>query len=413
MDTPEIKIGDFLYRDTLFVDLGSNKRHPRASPQDLKVLLLPKSGTAPKDQVAHWYEAQLIHYGLPRSKDKNTAKVRLTNAITAKTLAVPKEVTKMEAEMKKQYATALRKAKSPAGKAALGPKTKEFKSKSSKTTVELEIDGIKLKIDREALKSAKTPVKAKPDISKQKGAKASSAKPLNVATIPPTKSPAPPKPRAAKVSNPKAAIGREISRPMPKQTARRSKPFQYGANSRPTAGPSKVVDHTPHSFREDVDMDDAPPAYESHNFDGHEEPTTRRPGHVQISGTYHFPNPSVRPFELTLQIDQKTQTLWGRFQIDNMQGVVHMGDISRITSGDPITFGWRSENQDSGKMRFGRGCDGTMAFNGEDWVEGRFRGLLFGEDVEFEGNLIDEDGLDVREAQQYWDDFPRKAYGRD
>ena len=60
--------GEFAYRDTLFVDVGGEgKRHPRAPESELKNLL---NGKAPKDEVAHWYEAQLIHYGLQRSKGK-------------------------------------------------------------------------------------------------------------------------------------------------------------------------------------------------------------------------------------------------------------------------------------------------------------------------------------------------------
>jgi len=31
--------------------------------------------------VGHWYEAQLRHYGLPPTKDKNAAKVRLLGAL--------------------------------------------------------------------------------------------------------------------------------------------------------------------------------------------------------------------------------------------------------------------------------------------------------------------------------------------
>lgn len=111
MDVAPIIRDNFVYRDTLFVNIGEGKRHPRASVTELSGLLLPAKGEAPKDQVAHWYEAQLLHYGLPRSKDKNTAKMRLMQAINRDELKVPSEITKMEAEMKKEYANAIRKAK--------------------------------------------------------------------------------------------------------------------------------------------------------------------------------------------------------------------------------------------------------------------------------------------------------------
>ena len=43
--------GEFVYRDTLFVDVGGDgKRHPQASPSELKDLL---NGKVPNDQVGH------------------------------------------------------------------------------------------------------------------------------------------------------------------------------------------------------------------------------------------------------------------------------------------------------------------------------------------------------------------------
>ena len=415
MEPPEIRKGDFVYRDTLFVDLGSNRRHPRASPAELKDLLLPKSGSAPKDQVAHWYEAQLLHYGLPRSKDKNTAKVRLTNAITAKNLLVPKEVVSMEAEMKKDYAGALRKMKSPGGKVAGTKEKKESaaaskaKKSTSKTTVELEIDGMKLKIDRETIDAAKkksSKAKEKEATSKPKGAKASTSKPKSAAAM--KSSPA--KPAAARSSPLKPAS--TASAPRPKQTARRGQSFSHSTSSRPASSPAQTHDHTPYSFRHDVDMDDAPPAYESHDFTHHSDDSSNSSGRVQISGTYFFPRPPVQPFSLALQKDHHTQKFWGRFQIGSKEGVIRIDDTSRIASGDAVSFGWRSEDQNDGFMKFGRGCDGTMAFDGEGWARGTFKGLLYGEHVDFEGSLVNEDGCDVEEMKGVWDDFPRKAYGR-
>jgi len=161
-------------------------------------------------------------------------------------------------------------------------------------------------------------------------------------------------------------------------------------------------------------MDDAPPAYDSHDFTAHSyESVSDSGGPVQISGTYFFPRPPVQPFDLSLQIDQSTQKLWGSFQIGSKEGVIRMDDISRITvSGESVSFNWRSEDQKDEFMKFGRGCDGRMAFDGEGWVTGAFKGLLYGEDVEFEGNLVNGEGCDIREMRAVWDDFPRRAYGR-
>ena len=129
-------------RDTLFVEIGDGKRHPRALPSELKELLLPKRDAAPvKDQVAHFYEAQLIHYGLTRSKDKNTAEVRLTAALRTDGLKVSSEVQKRETEMKKEYAAATRKLKAAEKKstpsAVASPKGKKREADDgASTTIE-------------------------------------------------------------------------------------------------------------------------------------------------------------------------------------------------------------------------------------------------------------------------------------
>jgi hypothetical protein len=471
MAAAEVRNGDFIYRDTLFVDLGPNKCHPRASAQDLKDLLLPKSGSAPKDQVAHWYEAQLIHYGLPRSKDKNTAKVRLTNALASKALALPKEIVAMEGEMKKQYASALRRAKSGGGGAAVaasksgttvvGSKAKKVTTtNTSKTTVELEVDGMKITIDREALSAAaKTKTTtgkstaSKGGITKAKGAKTSDSKPKAATaakTVPakataagksssgkPAASALPPsRPRSEAPkqtarrgnhsgysvtdrpipsSSPEKTIGAAAPKPRAKQTARRGKgsdpSHRTDRDLRAASSPSQTYDHTPYSFQHDVDMDDAPPSYDSIDFNQQRE-SSSTPEEFAISGTYFFPRHSVQPFSLTLQVDERSRRLWGSFHIGSKEGVLCMDDISGIASGEAVSFGWRSEDQDDGFMKFGRGCDGTMEFDGEGWIRGQFHGLMYGEDVEFGGNLVNEEGLDVREMKHIWDEFPRKAYGR-
>ncbi|KAI4121750.1 MAG: hypothetical protein LQ347_006754, partial [Umbilicaria vellea] len=108
----------FVYNGDLYVEVENFNRHKRASIAELTALLRPaqkpsKSAlTAPSaDPVGHWYEAQLLHYGLPPSKTKAVAKVRLLDALNAGKLSVPPEVVRLENEMKKEYQAADRKAK--------------------------------------------------------------------------------------------------------------------------------------------------------------------------------------------------------------------------------------------------------------------------------------------------------------
>ena len=303
MSAPEINKGDFLYRDTLFVNLGPSKCHPRASVSELKALLLPKKGSAPKDQVAHWYEAQLIHYGLPRSKDKNTAKVRLTSAISTG-LAVPADIVQTEADMKKQYASAVRKANTGAGTQSeaisKGKKRKADGSDAgngSSTTVSFNFaDGTTMNVNHQA------GVKAGTDSKKMKAdsapAKKETPKP-KVRAAPKTNSKETPRPK------PKAPTGKiasnpasdrntsstvsqrpiAVSAPRTKQAARRSQPHQYGTNTRsPPTSSQATYDHTPSSFQDlESDEEYAPPAYESLDFDDQYSPA--QSNIVQISGS--------------------------------------------------------------------------------------------------------------------------------
>lgn len=115
---PPVSRGNFHYNGNLYVDVGTLNRHKRATVEEISAILRPdlkKSKKAsldpPKDQVGHWYEAQLIHYGLPPSKDKARAKMRLLEALNHSGLVVPPNIAGMEAELKREYATAERKAK--------------------------------------------------------------------------------------------------------------------------------------------------------------------------------------------------------------------------------------------------------------------------------------------------------------
>ncbi|KAI4260752.1 MAG: hypothetical protein LQ352_000144 [Teloschistes flavicans] len=109
----------FYYNGDLYVETGNLNRHKRASVPEITAIIRPdlkkgKTGTLtepPKDQVAHWYEAQLIHYGLPPSKDKARAKMRLLDALNNAKLEVPANVIKVEADLKKEFAAADRKAR--------------------------------------------------------------------------------------------------------------------------------------------------------------------------------------------------------------------------------------------------------------------------------------------------------------
>ncbi|KAF4539037.1 hypothetical protein BFW01_g8170 [Lasiodiplodia theobromae] len=114
---PDIVRDGFAYQGQLLADVGNFNRHPRASEAELTALLRPDKSsktTSQKDQVGHWYVAQLKHYGLPQTKDKNAAKIRLLDALNTGKLKVPADVKKLETALKKEYNAAIRKARAEA-----------------------------------------------------------------------------------------------------------------------------------------------------------------------------------------------------------------------------------------------------------------------------------------------------------
>lgn len=84
--------------DSLFVEASGRSLHRRATLPELRAHF-----DASADRPAHWYEAQLVHYGLPPSRVKGTAKMRLYDAVKGGGLAVPGHMKSVEVGLKKEW----------------------------------------------------------------------------------------------------------------------------------------------------------------------------------------------------------------------------------------------------------------------------------------------------------------------
>jgi hypothetical protein len=145
---PPTRRGDFLYSSVLYADPGNGNHHARASLAELKALLRPEApnlytkGRKPevaipaKDPAWHYYSAQLLHYGLPFTKDKNGAKVRLLDAMNQVQLEVPAWISNLESELKKEWEAENRKLKKgpTAAKSSKGMKSDGPRSQSTNAT---------------------------------------------------------------------------------------------------------------------------------------------------------------------------------------------------------------------------------------------------------------------------------------
>ena len=120
--------GDF------YAEASGHNRHRRATIPELRALF--KNSTDAKDNPAHWYEAQLLHYGLRPSKTKGTAKMRPFEATSAGNLVVPAHIARIETDLKKEWSKRDREAKRALKDHRLPapPASKETKRKSDDGT---------------------------------------------------------------------------------------------------------------------------------------------------------------------------------------------------------------------------------------------------------------------------------------
>lgn len=463
MATPEVVRGEFVYHDALFVTVGELKRHPRASVHELTSLLRPdptQTTSSSKDQVGHWYEAQLLHYGLPRSKEKNTAKMRLLQAINQGVLSVPPNIMKMESEMKKEYLAAARKAKAlsrtkdaPApSKAAQGKKRKQDEhepASGTKTKVTVNVGDMTFDIEQQSVMGQNPPAPVKKPAAKKlkqsdnvaptKAKVGSGSSPIKQtdATAPAQTGPkqTAPSKKLSQLAK-KAAEAKTSNKDMaptktkasgkkavaPKTTSAQSKATEkakaatISTKDRANNKRGKQDSVVGGKAAEGLDyMNEPPPAYSEYDHT-HAQPSSQP---VLILGTYNISAPRIEEqaedcnLELVLVVDNSRGKVWGKFNLESKTGVILMTDLQAVARSEVTTFGWRSQDEHDGSLRFGRGCEGSVEFNGAGLVRGVFRGLMHGQDIEFEGERCGSQHPNdtVSFLEDEWDDFPRRAYG--
>ncbi|KAK8025610.1 hypothetical protein PG990_003433 [Apiospora arundinis] len=214
----------------LYAEVSGHNRHRRATLAELKTHFDKGSD---KDHPAHWFEAQLIHYGLPPSKTKAVARMRLFDAVKVAgdkggTLKVPAHVSKLEGELKKEWTKLDREAKkalkSTGGTA--GPSTATIATKKAGTKRKAE-ESVDVTVNVAGINIT---------VSKTGTAATSSATQSSSKKIKTTAATTP------KATAPKAAIpkGATKATATPKTTTTKAKAAPKSATPR-TATPSKSV----------------------------------------------------------------------------------------------------------------------------------------------------------------------------
>lgn len=291
---PPVTNGKFSYNvDTFYVAASGGQIHRRAAPAEIKALYdTATTDKSTPDHPGHWYEAQLLHYGLPPSKVKATAKMRLLKAVQDGALSVPKESLQIEKNLKKEWKkqdsegnpqaiTKVRTTKTVTTKTVTVSKTVASKTTESKTTTAkaaAKPAATKAVAKPAAVKTAATKaVTPKAAMSKKDTAprtvasKATAAKPTTTKAAPKAAA----KPAAAKLATVKTAAGKPATpkaapakrkrasndeeTPNQPQTAKRrvsGKKAQYNTNV-PTSNHPE-----PSGWSEQHGYQDAPPSYE-------------------------------------------------------------------------------------------------------------------------------------------------------
>ncbi|KAK4150713.1 hypothetical protein C8A00DRAFT_36693 [Chaetomidium leptoderma] len=403
------------YSGDFHVEASGNNRHRRATMPELKAVFDGTDG--PKDRPAHWYEAQLIHYGLPPSKTKGTAKMRLFEAVNKGNLAVPSHIVKVEADLKKEWVKQERAAKkalkmvaTPAARGSNKRKADEGQAgiiPGANVNVNLSISigpggNVQLAPTEPAAKKAKTTSTA------EKPAPTDSSPGLSSQTTPRTK-------QTARRSRPFARAGQgrpapdvpgDEPVPLPRQTARRSRPFTRAGQGRPTAATRQPprLDATPSQWDS---PDDPPPPYpgppmhindshanDSYGKDSYDDEPDQGDGPLPplglLNGRYHLRCTAPREHadrgeDSGIVFTLDGDALWGSFEIGPLSGILRLDQRPWSASYQPLYFRWRGEDSQGGDHA--ESNDGSyVKFMGDGVIVGKIG--FYGSMLEFNGYRV-------------------------
>ena len=423
---PPIARDGFHYNGDLYVEVGNLNRHKRASIPEITTILRPDlkkpknaaAASPPKDPVGHWYEAQLIHYGLPPSKDKARAKMRLLEALNSSKLVVPAWIEKLEGDMKKEYAAADRKAKAQykASITAAG-QSKDAASGKKRKQSEATTNSINVNINFGPYGTSQFPMMphaattgfdgAHADEAPKKKAKKSAVSAPTTAGNGKTKAGSDPAPKPARKkqtarksstlsAQSSSNVGHrfddedvaaqvalaEMMSPKKKATAPKPSPAaKSNANTKPTAKVKKEtsVKKEPVIKNEPTPTKKAPTAKSgapSIKKDPDIKPSSSQPKLGLINGYYTITCPTISEefpsfaTDLSLILCLDSPGLWGSYDFGMFSGILHMQERPWEPSPQGIRCLWRGRENSEGERSFGDSCVGEVAFLGNGQIEG-------------------------------------------
>jgi hypothetical protein len=401
----------------LFVEASGANRHRRATVSELRDLFHPpqNSSVPVRDPPAHWYEAQLIHYGLPSSKVKGTAVKRLLDAVNSGGLAVPQAIVNVEKSLKKQWDANEKKAKKEAAK---GSTTHGAKSQGTKRKAEeiqdrhsVGVSGVNfnftLNMGSIGMHTVE-PASALPPIARK--AKTGTKAPRREKQGPSRKASALPTSKREQIPHggpARSELGttvRSKARKEPKAKAEPKVKPEPKAKTEPRIKKERLAPSTPRKIKAEPSIRDngAPPS---------PSPSTISLG--LINGFYVVTCPYVTGQwgcqDLNIIVCFDTQHVWCAYDFEAFTGIFLLDRRPVQASAEQIPVRWRGRETGEGEMTTGNNNHGWISFLGGGRIEGCLE--IMG-DFEFEGYKVEGGGpmRSARSMREEWESYNEEAY---
>lgn len=410
---PPVQKEGFSYAgDSFFSEASNSSRHRRATIPELKAHF---NGEDPEQRTAHWYEAQLLHYGLPPSKVKGTAHKRLFDSVTGKGgLTVPAHIQKIEADLKKEWNKKEREAKKAmkgtpgAAAPAKGAKRKaEQVSTNFNVNVSVQIShtgAVKVDASQPATKKAKTGGPSSSTTTTKKTTTAASKEKKTTST----------KPQNA------GRVGTSASSPKPAKPAAKAKPPAKPAARRPAASRSSGTASSSAAFgasQAGYDRDTPPPYSEFDPGQAYVSQNSPRRSIGLLNGRYEVSCPQIEDNfpeycnDLGLIATLDGNKLWLKFDFGAVHGLMKVDRPYEVDE-DGVALFWRGQASDefgnamffNNDTLYRAGAMNRLRFLGDGHISGMIS--YDGHDVEFDAYRVPDQPMksevSPREARDIW-----------
>ena len=382
----------------LHAEASNGNRHRRATLPELQELFRPSAqntlaSSSQQDRPAHWFEAQLLHYGLPPSKTKGTAFKRLHDAFNSACLVVPTEISTIEKNLKKQWESSQRQAKgkqTATGRVgasggvqkpgASAPKRKAGAMLASGVPAQLS-NGVNINVTvnmagtlenstkAPAKKSTKAAIVQEPFKRTKQTARCPGGPPGYQAG---SSSAAKPQPKPRAPSQPRVKSEPKVKKePVKKETPTKVK--SEPSSSR-TAIPSSqyLSTSTPYYIKDesddDVSMHSAPHLSPSLNYSPDRTPLGL------INGIYNIHCPEVTyqwdvdPRDMNMHIAIDTNQTWGSYDLGQFSGIFRVHSRPWRGSAERLELDYRG--LEHGERELTIGYEGWISFLGNGRIQG-------------------------------------------